>query len=42
MLPVQLTAQQCKAIADAGSAQVDLASQEVRWDGANGPGDGVL
>jgi 3-isopropylmalate/(R)-2-methylmalate dehydratase small subunit len=32
LLPVQLTAEECKAIADAGSAQVDLASQEVRWD----------
>jgi 3-isopropylmalate/(R)-2-methylmalate dehydratase small subunit len=36
LLPVQLTAQECKAIADAGSAQVDLASQEVRWEGADG------
>jgi 3-isopropylmalate/(R)-2-methylmalate dehydratase small subunit len=36
MLPVQLTAEQCKAIADVGSAQVDLASQEVRWEGVNG------
>ena len=36
LLPVQLTAQECKAIADAGSAQVDLASQEVRWEGAGG------
>jgi 3-isopropylmalate/(R)-2-methylmalate dehydratase small subunit len=32
LLPVQLTAEECKAIADAGSAQVDLASQEVRWE----------
>jgi 3-isopropylmalate/(R)-2-methylmalate dehydratase small subunit len=32
LLPVQLTPQECRAIADAGSAQVDLASQEVRWD----------
>jgi 3-isopropylmalate/(R)-2-methylmalate dehydratase small subunit len=32
LLPVQLTAEECKAIADAGNAQVDLASQEVRWE----------
>ena len=36
MLPVQLTAEECKAIADAGTAQVDLSAQEVRWEGANG------
>jgi 3-isopropylmalate/(R)-2-methylmalate dehydratase small subunit len=36
LLPVQLTADECKAIADAGSAQVDLASQEVRWEGSDG------
>jgi 3-isopropylmalate/(R)-2-methylmalate dehydratase small subunit len=36
LLPVQLTAEQCKAIAEAGSAQVDLASQEVRWEAAGG------
>jgi 3-isopropylmalate/(R)-2-methylmalate dehydratase small subunit len=33
LLPVQLTAQECAAIAEAGSAQVDLAAQEVRWGG---------
>ena len=32
LLPVQLTADECKAIAAAGNAQVDLAAQEVRWE----------
>ncbi len=32
MLPVQLTTEETESIADAGSAQVDLAAQEVRWD----------
>jgi 3-isopropylmalate/(R)-2-methylmalate dehydratase small subunit len=36
MLPVQLTTQECAAIAQAGSCQVDLAAQEVRWEGAGG------
>jgi 3-isopropylmalate/(R)-2-methylmalate dehydratase small subunit len=36
LLPVQLTAQECRAIADAGGCQVDLAAQEVRWEGADG------
>jgi 3-isopropylmalate/(R)-2-methylmalate dehydratase small subunit len=31
LLPVQLTAQECASIAEAGEAQVDLAAQEVRW-----------
>jgi 3-isopropylmalate/(R)-2-methylmalate dehydratase small subunit len=31
LLPVQLTADQCESIAEAGEAQVDLAAQEVRW-----------
>jgi 3-isopropylmalate/(R)-2-methylmalate dehydratase small subunit len=31
LLPVQLTVEDCRAIADAGEAQVDLAAQEVRW-----------
>jgi 3-isopropylmalate/(R)-2-methylmalate dehydratase small subunit len=31
LLPVQLTAEECAAIAEAGQAQVDLAGQEVRW-----------
>jgi 3-isopropylmalate/(R)-2-methylmalate dehydratase small subunit len=33
LLPVQLTADECKSIADSGHAQVDLAEQEVRWEG---------
>src|SRR3954468_10138589 len=33
LLPVQLTADECRAIADAGECQVDLAAQEVRFDG---------
>jgi 3-isopropylmalate/(R)-2-methylmalate dehydratase small subunit len=33
LLPVELTLEECKAIADAGEAQVDLHEQEVRWPG---------
>jgi 3-isopropylmalate/(R)-2-methylmalate dehydratase small subunit len=33
LLPVQLTSDECAAIAEAGQAQVDLAGQEVRWPG---------
>ncbi|MDQ6775328.1 MAG: 3-isopropylmalate dehydratase small subunit [Actinomycetota bacterium] len=33
LLPVQLTAEECAAIREAGEAQVDLAEQEVRWAG---------
>ena len=33
LLPVQLTSEECAAIAAAGEAQVDLAGQEVRWPG---------
>jgi 3-isopropylmalate/(R)-2-methylmalate dehydratase small subunit len=33
LLPVQLTTDEVKAIAEAGECQVDLASQEVRWPG---------
>jgi 3-isopropylmalate/(R)-2-methylmalate dehydratase small subunit len=33
LLPVQLDEDACRAIADAGEAQVDLAAQEVRWPG---------
>jgi 3-isopropylmalate/(R)-2-methylmalate dehydratase small subunit len=33
LLPVQLTHEEVEAIAAAGHAQVDLAAQEVRWDG---------
>jgi 3-isopropylmalate/(R)-2-methylmalate dehydratase small subunit len=36
LLPVQLSPEQCSSIAAAGSAQVDLASQEVRWESADG------
>jgi 3-isopropylmalate/(R)-2-methylmalate dehydratase small subunit len=33
LLPVELTAEQCAEIREAGEAQVDLAAQEVRWPG---------
>jgi 3-isopropylmalate/(R)-2-methylmalate dehydratase small subunit len=33
LLPIQLTPEECAAIAEAGEAQVDLAAQEVRWPG---------
>jgi 3-isopropylmalate/(R)-2-methylmalate dehydratase small subunit len=33
LLPVELSASDCAAIAEAGEAQVDLAAQEVRWPG---------
>jgi 3-isopropylmalate/(R)-2-methylmalate dehydratase small subunit len=33
LLPVELTEEECRAIADAREAQVDLAAQEVRWPG---------
>ncbi len=33
LLPVQLSAEECAAIAQAGEAQIDLAGQEVRWPG---------
>ena len=33
LLPVELTPEQCAAIAEAGEAQVDLREQEVRWAG---------
>ena len=38
LLPVQLDADSCAAIAEAGEAQVDLASQEVRWRAASQDG----
>jgi 3-isopropylmalate/(R)-2-methylmalate dehydratase small subunit len=31
LLPVQLSAEACAAIADAGEAEIDLRAQEVRW-----------
>jgi 3-isopropylmalate/(R)-2-methylmalate dehydratase small subunit len=33
LLPVELPADACASIAEAGQAQVDLAAQEVRWPG---------
>jgi 3-isopropylmalate/(R)-2-methylmalate dehydratase small subunit len=33
LLPIELSAQECAAIAAAGECQVDLAAQEVRWPG---------
>jgi 3-isopropylmalate/(R)-2-methylmalate dehydratase small subunit len=33
LLPVTLTAGECAEVAAAGHAQVDLAAQEVRWEG---------
>jgi 3-isopropylmalate/(R)-2-methylmalate dehydratase small subunit len=35
LLPVELEAADCAAIAEAGEAQVDLAAQEVRWPGGS-------
>jgi 3-isopropylmalate/(R)-2-methylmalate dehydratase small subunit len=35
LLPVQLSAEECAAVAEAGQAQVDLAAQEVRWPGGS-------
>ena len=35
LLPVQLPAEACAAIAEAGEAQIDLAAQEVRWPGGS-------
>jgi 3-isopropylmalate/(R)-2-methylmalate dehydratase small subunit len=35
LLPVQLGAEACAAIAEAGQAQVDLREQEVRWPGGS-------
>ena len=35
LLPVELDAADCAAIATAGEAQVDLAAQEVRWPGGS-------
>jgi 3-isopropylmalate/(R)-2-methylmalate dehydratase small subunit len=35
LLPVELPAQACAAIREAGEAQVDLAGQEVRWPGGS-------
>ena len=35
LLPVELPADDCRAIAEAGEAQVDLRGQEVRWPGGS-------
>jgi 3-isopropylmalate/(R)-2-methylmalate dehydratase small subunit len=35
LLPVELSADECAAVAAAGHAQVDLAAQEVRWEGGS-------
>ena len=35
LLPVELSGEVCKEIAEAGEAQVDLAAQEVRWPGGS-------
>jgi 3-isopropylmalate/(R)-2-methylmalate dehydratase small subunit len=35
LLPVELPAEACRAIAQAGEAQVDLREQEVRWPGGS-------
>ncbi|MFL5829188.1 MAG: 3-isopropylmalate dehydratase small subunit [Solirubrobacteraceae bacterium] len=35
LLPVELQASDCEAIAEAAEAQVDLAGQEVRWPGGS-------
>jgi 3-isopropylmalate/(R)-2-methylmalate dehydratase small subunit len=35
LLPVELSADACQAIAQAGEAQVDLREQEVRWPGGS-------
>ena len=35
LLPVELPAEDCQAIAQAGEAQVDLREQEVRWPGGS-------
>jgi 3-isopropylmalate/(R)-2-methylmalate dehydratase small subunit len=32
LLPVELSAEDCASIAEAGEAQVDLSAQEVRWN----------
>jgi 3-isopropylmalate/(R)-2-methylmalate dehydratase small subunit len=37
LLPVELPAEACRAIAEAGQAQVDLREQQVRWPGGSAP-----
>jgi 3-isopropylmalate/(R)-2-methylmalate dehydratase small subunit len=36
LLPVQLSAEDCGAIAAAGEGEIDLEAQEVRWPGGTG------
>jgi 3-isopropylmalate/(R)-2-methylmalate dehydratase small subunit len=35
LLPIELSAENCAAVAQAGEAQVDLRAQEVRWPGGS-------
>jgi 3-isopropylmalate/(R)-2-methylmalate dehydratase small subunit len=35
LLPVQLSAEACASIAQAGEAQIDLGAQDVRWPGGS-------
>jgi len=35
LLPIELSEAEVRAVAQAGEAQVDLAAQEVRWDGGS-------
>jgi 3-isopropylmalate/(R)-2-methylmalate dehydratase small subunit len=35
LLPVELSAEACAAVATAGEAQIDLEAQEVRWPGGS-------
>ena len=35
VLPVALSAESCRAIAESGEAEIDLERQEVRWPGAS-------
>ncbi len=37
LLPVELSEPACRAIAEAGEAQIDLREQEVRWPGGSAP-----
>ncbi len=35
LLPVALSGDDCRAVAEAGHAQIDLEAQEVRWEGGS-------
>ena len=39
LLPVELAPEDCRAIAQAGDASIDLEAQEVRWLGGSAPFD---